>query len=131
LTRAYSFVGNPYASPVDFEKMIEYNSTLGTVTGSANNIKPEYTVWEPKLSRRGAYVTYNVANHSTGIPNSSVNKNIQSGQAFFVQTIGNNSSPQLQFKESHKSSGITNVFRNPDQLTKLSVQLLLNLNEGS
>ncbi len=125
----YTLIGNPYASPVDFKEMIAYNKTLDKVTGTANNIKPEYTVWDPKLSRRGAYVTYNAV---TGTSNdtSEVDQNIQSGQAFFVQTIGKNSSPQIQFKESYKSSGNTKVFRNPHQITKLSVQLLLNLNEG-
>ncbi|MEJ7681475.1 MAG: hypothetical protein WKG06_27215 [Segetibacter sp.] len=130
VNNGYTFIGNPYASSVDFEKMIAYNQTLKKVTGTASNIKPEYTVWEPRLNTRGGYITYNAAQGSTGILTSEVNKNIQPGQAFFVQTIGNNTSPSIEFRESYKSNRITNVFRDPSQVTKLSVQLLLNLNEG-
>ncbi|MEJ7681477.1 MAG: hypothetical protein WKG06_27225 [Segetibacter sp.] len=116
-TGDYNFVGNPYASPIDFDEVIK----------QANDIKPQYTVWDPGLNERGGYVTY-IVGEGTHISTSDVNKNIQSGQAFFVQTNGG--SPSIKFLESHKLSGNTNVFRDPSRITKLSVQLLLNLNGG-
>jgi hypothetical protein len=130
-TNAYTFIGNPYASPVDFEKMIAYDKSADKVTGTANDIKPEYTAFDPQLSTRGAYVTYNAVTQTTSNLTgeaSKVDKNIQSGQAVFVQTSG--SSPLIRFKESYKTTGNTRVFRNPSALTKLFVQLLLNKEGG-
>jgi hypothetical protein len=124
--KGYTFIGNPYTSPVDFLKMIKMNS-LKQVTGTAYNIKPEYTIWDPNLSRRGAYVTFSAVTGKS-IDTSKVDQNIQPGQAFFVQTIGPD--PKLQFEEIYKSTTQTRVFRDPSLRTKLSVQLLLNLNEG-
>lgn len=127
----YTFIGNPYASPVDFEEMIKMNSSF-EVTGTANNIKPEYTVWDPQLPTRGVYVTYNAVTHANNfvdpVLTSKVDKKIQSGQAFFVQTIGSN--PKIEFNETYKTTGNTAVFRDPSALTKLSVQLLLNADGG-
>jgi len=131
IDNGYTFIGNPYASPVDFEKMIAYNTSLNKVTGTARNIKPEYTTWDPRLNKRGAYVTYNAVQHKNNtLGVSEVDKNIQPGQAVFVQTIGNNSSPAIAFQESYKSTGKTSVFRDPNQITQLSVQLLLTSQEG-
>ena len=115
---AYTFVGNPYPSPVDFIKIF----------ANATNISSSYYVWDPTLGERGAYVVYNAVHDSTNNKSSGVNKNIQSGQAFFVQTTGG--APSMQILESFKSTGTTNVFRDPSPKTYLSMQLLLSLNEG-
>ncbi len=114
----YTFIGNPYASPVDFEKMI----------ATANNVKSIYYAYDPMIGRRGSYVLYDAEKHSNSIPGSDVNENIQSGQAVLVQNTGSN--PSIEFRESYKSSGNTKVFRDPSRITKLSLRLLLNLNEG-
>uniref|UniRef100_UPI000688E65A Ig-like domain-containing protein n=1 Tax=Segetibacter koreensis TaxID=398037 RepID=UPI000688E65A len=116
----YTFIGNPYASPVDFTKIL----------ANANNVGARYWAWDPRVSRRGQYVVYDALNNSNSLPGvSEVDKNIQSGQAFFVQTISGGSA-SLSFKESYKSTGNTAVFRDPRYTTKLSIQLLLNLNAG-
>ena len=115
----YTFIGNPYASPVDFQKMLA-NST---------NIKHIYYAYDPLVARRGSYVIYDADNNSNSIPGKSkVDNNLQSGQAVFVQNT--NRSSAIAFKEEYKSTGNTNVFRNPTKLTKLSLQLLLNQDEG-
>ena len=118
VNNGYTFVGNPYASPVDFTKIFV----------NATNISSSYYVWDPALGARGAYVVYNAAHDTNNNDSSAVNKNIQSGQAFFVQTTG--ASPSMRIQESYKSAGNTTVFRDPSPKTKLSVQLLLNLNNG-
>lgn len=115
----YTFIGNPYASPVNFKTML----------GSSTNVTPSYYVFDPTLARRGAYVTYNTSNNQSNTPTSKVNENIQPGQAFFVQTK-NGGSASINFKEGFKSTGNTAVFRDPNLLSKLSIQLLLGNNEA-
>ena len=112
-TGGYSMVGNPYASPVDW------------VLIEKANISNTIYIWDPTLSGtngRGAYVSYN---SSTGISNiaSLIDNNIQSGQSFFVQTTG--ADPVLTFKEVHKSVVHRAVFREPNRIPHLSLQLLL------
>ena len=115
----YTFVGNPYASPVDFEKIL----------ATAHSIRPVYYTYDPLAARRGLYVLYDADKGSNSLPGvSEVDKNIQPGQAFFVQTTGN--SPSLTFKEEYKSTGLTRVYRDPTRITKLSIQLLLNTDKG-
>lgn len=118
----YTFIGNPYASPVNFKKMWANSSTT--------NVASSYYAFDPRLSRRGAYVSYNAFNDKTSDPSSEVNENIQPGQAFFVQT-NNDGSASINFEEGFKSIGNTKVFgRNPSVVSNLSIQLLLSLNEG-
>ncbi len=114
----YIFIGNPYASPVDFNKIVS----------SATNISPTYYVWDPTFRSRGVYISYNLTDGFPSLDSSRVNNNIQSGQAFFVRSSGN--SPSLKFEENYKSTGNTAVFRDPSTRPKLSLQLLLNLNGG-
>ncbi len=120
VNNGYTFIGNPYVAPVDFKKMWTASKT--------NNVGSTYYVWDPRLGSRGAYVIYNATQDKNNNAESEVDKNIQSGQAFFLQTKG--SSPYIEFLESYKSTGITNVFRNPSITPELSVQLLLSLNAG-
>lgn len=113
ITGGYSMVGNPYASPVDW------------VLIEKSNISNTIYIWDPTLSGtngRGAYVTYN---SSTGVSNiaSLVDNNIQSGQSFFIQTTS--ADPVLTFKEVHKSVVHRAVFREPNRLPHISLQLLL------
>ncbi len=106
----YTFIGNPYASPVDFEKMLT----------TANNISSTYYTYDPQVGRRGTYISYNATFDENSNSISKVDKYIQSGQAFFVQTNGG--SPSIKFAESYKATGNTLVFRDPSRITKLSIQ---------
>ncbi len=116
----YTFIGNPYASPVDFGKMLQ----------NSPNVNPSYYVWDPRLNTRGAYVSYNVVNNQKSNLASDISKDIQPGQAVFVQTKSDGSA-SIDFKEDYKSTGNTRVFgRDPARISKLSIQLLLSENEA-
>jgi len=118
---SFNLIGNPYASPVDWEAL-----------SFSKDVKPFYTIWDPQMNVRGAYVTYNTGGIITPSGgNSDISQNIQLGQAFFVQTgVGSDLKPVVTFSESAKVSGNTNVFRTSSAATKIAIQLLLNTNEG-
>jgi hypothetical protein len=104
ITNGYSLIGNPYASPVDWELVTK------------SNIDDSYYTWDPNMgtsAERGRYVAYNASTHlatNSGSGTTGVNKYIQPGQAIFVRTL-NTGTPALTFKESDKASTFTNVFR--------------------
>lgn len=113
---AYTFIANPYASPVDW--------FLINTLDIANTIY----IFDPTISGsngRGAYVSFNRTYPGGGKSNdtSKIDNNIQSGQSFFVQTTGPN--PSLTFKEVYKSNLNRRVFRQPNKISKISMQLLL------
>jgi fibronectin-binding autotransporter adhesin len=114
----YSFVGNPYVAALDW----------GMV--SKTDITGYYYIWDPTLGTRGAYVSCFVDGTRSNA-SSAVTKDIQPGQAFFVQ---NNPSittgPELTIEETHKSSGLTNVFRNANAPASISMQLFVAGNAG-
>ncbi len=109
LTDGYSLIGNPYASPVDWELV------------SRTNVDDYYYAWDPNMgttAERGRYVAYSASTHqatNTGTGNTNVSKYIQPGQAIFVKTIG--ASPSLTFEEADKASTFTNVFRTSSNST--------------
>jgi hypothetical protein len=88
----YNLVANPYASALNTEAMVLANS------GSK--------VWmvDPSLGKVGGYFTYDGTNWAPTTP-SATDKNIQSGQAFFVRTASNST---FSIAESHKISGSSN-----------------------
>jgi len=116
-TGAYTFIANPYASPVDW-LLIDLGDFAGTMyifdatIGGSNG--------------RGGYVAFNrtigVAGASSN-DTSKIDNNIQSGQAFFVQTTG--PAPSVTFKEPYKTGNYRAVFRSPNRMAKLSLHLLL------
>lgn len=108
----YSFVGNPYACPVDWR----------TLTKSG--VSSSYYTWDESLNTRGAYVSYNALTGTSSSSTSNIDANIQSEQAFFVQSTSTN--PSITFQESDKSYTNTAVFRSANDQKNLSVQLLLN-----
>lgn len=109
----YSFIGNPYASAIDWTLL------------EKNDLSQTMYVFDPTLSGsngRGAYVAYNAL---TGInnPSSSIDNNIQSGQAFFIQNTGPNA--KLTVRETHKCGVFRGVYRTNSALPSVSLQLLL------
>lgn len=130
----FSFIGNPYASPIDWDQMVANIVTPGP--GTAANVEPSYWTWDPNLNVRGAYCAYNAIygvnqyyDYGTNTSISDVNKYIQSGQSFFVRTNGSN--PSLQVLESYKGAVNTFVFRGSSTMTRMSIKLLLNTSGGS
>ncbi|MEP7142744.1 MAG: T9SS type A sorting domain-containing protein [Ferruginibacter sp.] len=100
----YTLIGNPYASPVNFDKV------------KLNNIVKRFYVWDPALNAAGGYIMLDDVNN-TGTYLKSVlvgsqTKDIQSGQAFFVQTKGNNPA-SLIFNEDSKSVTTSNLSFRP------------------
>ena len=88
----WSLVGNPYQSVVD-------------MSGSdvvKTNLTDYYYVWDPRMGTRGAYVAYNYVTNVSANVSSAVNRYVQPGQAFFVQSSGVGSS--IQFTEAGKGS---------------------------
>ncbi|MEO6719010.1 MAG: hypothetical protein ABIN67_01550 [Ferruginibacter sp.] len=100
----YTIMGNPYASPVDFNNI------------ERTHILKRFYAWDPSLNQIGGYVTLDDLDgdgiYSKSIPSSSQNKNIQSGQAFFVitDTAG---TANLTYYESSKSTAVSNASFRP------------------
>jgi hypothetical protein len=113
----YSFIGNPYAAPISWNKITK------------NNISNSYTAWDPTINVRGAYVYWN--GYTSNNLSSGVNEFIQPGQAFFVQTTGSN--PSITFAESNKDydTSLKAVFRPQQNMPKVTIALLLNKDGGS
>lgn len=95
----YSLVGNPYASPVDFN-----------LIDKSNNINPHrFYIFDPNINQVGAYVTMeDYASPGTFIPTSpylfsSQNNFIQSSQSFFVVKAAAGAA-SITFQETNKAS---------------------------
>ncbi|MEJ7587012.1 MAG: hypothetical protein WKI04_05575 [Ferruginibacter sp.] len=120
----FTFVGNPYAAPVDFNNL------------ELNNLKKHFWVWDPYLNtEQGGFIL--VEETSAGqydmIPPSpgGLNQLLESSQAFFVETESNNPA-SIVFKETAKSNTATNLnaFRPVSSLTSLRANLY-HLNEDN
>ncbi len=99
---SYVLLGNPYAAPIDFDKV--------TLT----NVNKTFYTWDPAINVLGAFVTmgYNPGTSSyTAVPAASTSQQttiIQSGQALFVQTIAKGNITSVAFNESNKTATISN-----------------------
>jgi hypothetical protein len=113
----FSFIGNPYQSPVNMELLLANN------TSNINTYF--YYVWDPKMATRGAYVTGIVGNNSNNLTGSFVNKYLHPGQACFVKTISNGPA-SLSFTENNKYTNNSNeaVFRSENTISP-SIRLTL------
>lgn len=107
---AYSFIGNPFPSPVNWNNMVR------------TNISPTYYTWRARggSNNKGAYVSYNALAQAGSDGN--VNGIIGSGAAFMVQTSG--PQPSLTIPESAKTlmdqgTHILGKSRNPGILVQV------------
>lgn len=89
----FNFIGNPFHAKIDME----------AVLSEAINLAPYVYFWDPTVGTRGAYVTINPYNNSNNNLSSDANKYIQPFQAVFVQTLNQNITPLIVFKETHKA----------------------------
>jgi len=111
VTNNYTLIGNPYASPIDFNNII------------LSNLIKRFYAWDPVLNTVGGFVVLDDLDNdgifTSSVGNSTLGKDIQSSQAFFVQTMAN-AAASLTINESSKSSVNNNfVFRptsGPDDL---------------
>lgn len=112
----FSLVANPYWAPINW----------ATVTKT--NIGATYYIWDPTMSTRGAYTSWNGSVGSAG----SINQYIQPGQAFFITSTS--SSPSLTIQQTDKStssSNLTTTFRTTHQdFAKLTISLNYTNNNG-
>ncbi|MEO5889540.1 MAG: T9SS type A sorting domain-containing protein [Ferruginibacter sp.] len=100
---SYTLIGNPYASPIDFNKL------------ALTNLVKRFYVWDPKINVLGGYVMMDDLDNdgifTSTIAASAQTKDIQSSQAFFVETKINGGAT-LTFNETSKSGNNNNlVFR--------------------
>lgn len=119
----YSFVANPYHSPVSWSKVL----------ADSKNINTSYWYQDPTLYNLSSdsgytqtgitYVTYNSVSRTSSNSKSYVDDNLQPGQAFFVQSTS--ASPSLVFNESSKIvEGYHNdIFGKPAPFSKIALSL--------
>ncbi|MEO5893037.1 MAG: T9SS type A sorting domain-containing protein [Ferruginibacter sp.] len=100
----YTLIGNPYASPVDFNNI------------KRNNLLKRFYVWDPSLNTVGGYVMMddldNDGVYEKTVKGSTQTKDIQSGQAFFVQTSAT-AAASITFSESGKSVNTNGIMFRP------------------
>ena len=99
----YTLIGNPYASPVDFNSL------------ALTNLIKRFYVWDPTINSLGGYVMLDDLDddgiYSKSVVISNQTKDIQSSQAFFVQTNAN-APASIIFNEGSKCGANNNmVFR--------------------
>ncbi|MFM2358358.1 MAG: hypothetical protein RLY16_351 [Bacteroidota bacterium] len=120
---AYTLIGNPFASPVDFNLI------------TRNNLMKRMYVWDPSLNMVGGYVMFddldNDGNFTKSLNSTLLTQHIQSGQAFFVETQ-NTGAASISFTENSKTNNNNNSsFRpvsEPQQIAQ-SVRIILYLDE--
>jgi hypothetical protein len=125
----YTFIGNPYASPLDLSVM------MNTSENAAGSFEGNVWVWDANASGSNAVGTYNLFNSGTytnftSNPVVTSGTLIQSGQAFFVKSTDG---ATFTIKEAHKGSTFSNaVFRNgtPPELLRVGLYKQIN-NEWS
>ncbi|GEO10027.1 T9SS type A sorting domain-containing protein [Segetibacter aerophilus] len=113
-SNAYNLIANPYASPINW------------LTVSKTDIAVTIYIFDPTIAGsggRGGYCVYNTAVGGISNNGSIADNYIQSGQSFFVQASGPN--PSITFKETDKASQYRPLFRTGNELSNLSVQILL------
>ena len=114
-TGAFSYVGNPYASPVSWLRIL----------AASTNISPTYYAYDANVNVKGAYVSYNAItgfNQFGNFTTSKVDSIIQPGAAFMIETTG--ASPVLSFTEQFKKAEFTAVWRTVSTMPKIALQLI-------
>ncbi|MEP7143980.1 MAG: hypothetical protein ABI707_13955 [Ferruginibacter sp.] len=118
----FSLVGNPYASPIDWNLVL---ANVGTA-----NIKRKFYVWDPKLNSVGGYVVMDdVLTPGAFSPTpvtSSQDNFIQSSQALYIIT-NTAGAASVQIKETNKVlANSMGIFGRPMEITaSLIMDLLL------
>ncbi|HTN44908.1 MAG TPA: T9SS type A sorting domain-containing protein [Flavipsychrobacter sp.] len=111
-TGQFWVVGNPFASPVNFD----------SVTRSAN-LPRRFYAWDPNLNTIGGYVTVddvgNTGTYTITPSGSAQTQMIQSGQAIFL-SASSNGVATLTFDETDKSTTVVNnIFKTTSSDEKL------------
>ena len=124
-----TLVGNPYASPIDFESIY-----------TTNHLDPNFYIWDPALSGTYGVGGFRIVERNTngsyeqtpslsgGDANS---RYIHSGQAIFLKATGGNAT--VVFTESSKANTVSDVnpFMKPEGNDQQLITNLLVLNAGN
>ena len=124
-----TLVGNPYASPIDFESI--YNS---------NHLDPNFYIWDPALTGNSGVGGFRIVERNTNgsyqqtpsLSGADANSRyIHSGQAIFLKATGGNAS--IVFTESAKVSTVSavNPFMQPVGADQQVITNLLLVNAGN
>jgi hypothetical protein len=113
----YTLIGNPYASPIDFNNV------------TRTNLIKRFYAWDPTLNIVGGFVVLDDLDgdgvFSSSVAGSAQGKDIQSGQAFLVQTLSTGAA-SLEIDESSKSTVNNNlVFRPASTMDNFRMDLYL------
>lgn len=114
----FHFVTNPYAAAINWGSIYTNNAASFT--------KYAY-VWDPNIGTRGGYVS--IENDGTTSPSSSLTQYLQSGQAFFVNTL-TGADKTLTITEDDKLTGNNSldIYRSANAVEKLSILLRFTAN---
>jgi hypothetical protein len=115
----YFLIGNPFASPIDFNSL------------SRTNLVKRFYVWDAAINTQGGYVMLDDLD-GDGVFTKSVNasnqgRDIQSGQAFFIETQ-NAGSSALTVAEADKSANNNTVVFRPSSPFAVAQNLRVTLN---
>jgi hypothetical protein len=122
---ALSMVGNPYASSIDFSEVAgDVGGGIPALSSGLVNVVKRYYMWNSNLTGSqgvGGYVCIDDAPYSGSYIKSlgqvgsvsSADLSIQSGQAFFIQTMTPNASGKdsITFKEATKNTTNNFIYR--------------------
>jgi hypothetical protein len=115
----FSSIGNPYASAIDMRKVV----------AQSPDVDKFFTVWVSALEGNfgyGAYVTYSLSGSDfISTPGGVVNNYVESGRAFFIQSIGGNGG-NIIFNETSKKGNSSVISRMQTPRGKIA-QLRTNL----
>ncbi len=102
---AYNLFSNPYHAAVDMIQVMANSTNVNT---------NHYTIWDPTISTRGAYVTIDLSDASSNPVGSDANQFLQPMQSAFFQTIATGGAPVLNFTENNKNVAVapTTTMRN-------------------
>ncbi|MBC7534597.1 MAG: T9SS type A sorting domain-containing protein [Ferruginibacter sp.] len=111
-------LANPYPSPISWVKMQKANS---------NTFENYFTVWDPNVGTRGGYVTVD-ASGSKSVKTSTINTEIQTGQAFIVKAKSDVDAPSFIINEDDKLTTVNLSGFRPatGPVAKLYTSLYLN-----
>ncbi len=109
---SYSFLGNPYASPISPSSIIAANPNFSNIW-----------VWDPQLANFGAYVVYSGSTYSNTSGSYNSGQPIQSGQAFFVKP---STTTDFIISESNKSTVVDNGLFNKALTTPTALRINLH-----
>ncbi len=104
LAGRFTLIGNPYASPVDFNEF------------ARTNLVKRFYVWDPSLNTVGGYVTMDDVDNdgvfTKSVGGSNQTQEILSHQSFFVETAANGAAG-ITIDENSKSDGSTYIISRP------------------